>query len=1237
MFLLGLCLAALLASSVRGECSVRLPHSPRGGRPSSVEVDADQRGCFEWHTDRKDLLQIQGVGQGCGTQRAHKVKVTATSSAQDGRLRAMVWATDTQGRRVQQCRVHLDTVARIQLLKRTHTFDVNETESLSVQAFDLHDNVFSSLSGLDFAWALGDTSLVVLHTTGGSTASLTGKRTGKTDVTVTLQSRFLDEAQIGTRATVVIAERVDVAPSPLRLPPASVFQLALTSADTAIRLPSSTWHFVSEKPSVVSLLDAASGVLHTQDKDRSTVSVFHKGLAQEDQKNPPSTVVHVSDVEKLGLVFARDAITGYAYEIQVPRNASKPRDTVYVRHASRHVVSLLMLAASETLLDVPDNFEFDYDVTDDCKQVLTMEKAGRNTMRMSVSVSPSTTLPMRCQLTVSVGTLIDEETEQRYVVEKSIVRDVIVTDDVVVPRSHVLLPWTGQGYTVGATLPLHARGGSGSYTYAVRAEESPCVRVDARTGAVRQVLREGSCDVVVSDAHDATNFFVVRAEVSQPQRVVFGASRREFLAGQDVSIPVGITDAQGRSFDLCSYEKPSARRTSGSATASLRVLSQTGWLPSRSDSRKQQSAKDAFVDENGVAVCAILRVADSAVGKSEVTVAWWRVSAQVATAAYKALSTVPAVSDLVVSEGGSVTVPLTGGAVALSRVVRDVRVDTEHFRAEVHKSHKEHGLTLTLSCLRSNLRDGVRSLGDIDHVVSVVTHNRQNDHSCPLPVEVALRLPVICVKPFAVRPSHVLQLGPSTEKKVQYSHTYPSFLAQRFVAASDDEQVAKPTLSESHVAVRGGTLGRTSLTIKLAHAIQDTRLVKTLPVQVQFTGFTLPSVTLVQHNAVLLTVQGASGESPAWPELRGAAVRWRLLDTSDSSVARLTAPVSLRHNEWQSAEYDDREQFSIRVEALRPGAVTVEARVLIAQVEFVATSSVTIVLPLPALPVTRVLLPPASQYSASQALQSEHSVTGSVTLGSKDSGISMDRSFVVTSGSTPSDNLLKFETELQTLLLPVQVRPVQRLLVSVARSDSSSRHAALCVGDVVAVDVLAQTGTGEVFTSTRGSKLRRAVQVTQLATPQLLLPRGQGEHEDEALLASFTLQLQQTGVTLLHVHVDGQTQAQLAPVFARVTVVDCSQLPAPSSATKPSVTRERSSQHSATHDGGFDGVSGDSSSNSTPMIVLGVVLSNVGVLALAYVLYTARRNKSSATGAVDKKVPAIRGPNAKALVCSTLV
>ncbi|XP_027187547.1 nuclear pore complex protein GP210 isoform X1 [Cicer arietinum] len=109
-------------------------------------------GCFKWSWDHHDVLSVlpeYNSSNKCST--SARLRSIAPYS---GRKETAVYATDVKTGIVIRCKVFIDNISRIQIFHNSIKLDLDGLATLRVRAFDIEENEFSSLVGLQFMWSL---------------------------------------------------------------------------------------------------------------------------------------------------------------------------------------------------------------------------------------------------------------------------------------------------------------------------------------------------------------------------------------------------------------------------------------------------------------------------------------------------------------------------------------------------------------------------------------------------------------------------------------------------------------------------------------------------------------------------------------------------------------------------------------------------------------------------------------------------------------------------------------------------------------------------------------------------------------------------------------------------------------------------------------------------------------------------------------------------------------------------
>ncbi|KAI4366879.1 hypothetical protein MLD38_022689 [Melastoma candidum] len=131
------------------DVNVLLP--PRMTNPVEYRLQGSD-GCFKWSWDHHDILSVTpeyNASNRCST--SARLRSIAPYS---GRKETAIYATDMHTGVVIRCKVFIDIFSRFQIFHSSVKLDLDGLATLRLRAFDVEENVFSSLVGLQFLWQL---------------------------------------------------------------------------------------------------------------------------------------------------------------------------------------------------------------------------------------------------------------------------------------------------------------------------------------------------------------------------------------------------------------------------------------------------------------------------------------------------------------------------------------------------------------------------------------------------------------------------------------------------------------------------------------------------------------------------------------------------------------------------------------------------------------------------------------------------------------------------------------------------------------------------------------------------------------------------------------------------------------------------------------------------------------------------------------------------------------------------
>ncbi|KAH7441877.1 hypothetical protein KP509_03G060200 [Ceratopteris richardii] len=124
---------------------------PRATRPVRYTLQGSG-GCFTWTWDHHDIIHVQPEYN--DTKGCSRSAVVTSIAPYEGRRVTAVYAKDKFTGQMIRCEVFVDKLAKIHISHHSLKLDLDGLGTLRVHAFDMEDNMFSSLVGMQFSWKL---------------------------------------------------------------------------------------------------------------------------------------------------------------------------------------------------------------------------------------------------------------------------------------------------------------------------------------------------------------------------------------------------------------------------------------------------------------------------------------------------------------------------------------------------------------------------------------------------------------------------------------------------------------------------------------------------------------------------------------------------------------------------------------------------------------------------------------------------------------------------------------------------------------------------------------------------------------------------------------------------------------------------------------------------------------------------------------------------------------------------
>eukprot|EP00915_Cephaloidophora_sp_WS-2016_P002576 GHVH01003457.1.p1 GENE.GHVH01003457.1~~GHVH01003457.1.p1 ORF type:complete len:2074 (-),score=269.05 GHVH01003457.1:99-6320(-) len=515
-------------SQVLNDRRVVLGSNLDGG--SATTLDA-YGGCFHWRSSRPDVIEIGNVDteghpmdwsyprgpnlqstepDGC-TPRVALYTSQIQEMADDERERAVVTAVDVISGSELRAEVHVTKIRRIELETSMRSINVGATEALQVRAYDSQGNVFSSLEGVRFTWAVTNQKILrslaldsYVYRTSPIRRSLQdhneqadvhlvqGMHAGVTTVTVTLQEPGYPP--IATTVEVKVKEPVEILPGKVVVAPGASFEVDLVKHSTngspnPVKLPDPNYTWSSSHEDSFSV--TTSGRICIKETVVERIDGRVSAVDNRGTSDDAATII-ISQPARLSLNLIK----------HTPGSPASPA-TSYLVEGQSYVVEPLVFDEKNTVMKITDNALFEYD----CIGVASTTKQDQST---------SSSIQRRCGISE-----VKLDTQGRRIVKAVAVGDV-----------DIFLSWTGHAAD-SANCPLAA-----GHTF-----DAP-VRGNSRLHVVRPLSLLGF-DSVAPSVSKAPSRYHSSSSPSSVSTHSIPVTNRPIVMPSGHSIPLAVDGGSG--------------------------------------------------------------------------------------------------------------------------------------------------------------------------------------------------------------------------------------------------------------------------------------------------------------------------------------------------------------------------------------------------------------------------------------------------------------------------------------------------------------------------------------------------------------------------------------------------------------------------------------------------------------------------------------------------------------------
>lgn len=547
-------------------------------------------GCFHWKADPNPsgLIEIRPVDRngthcdvGYSACEISPAPIPTTSPRANNRYNAWVTATlVSDASKKVECEVFVDKISKMEILTSTRKVNVDNTESLDLQAFDENDNVFTSLTGLPFDWTVDYENILKPisfdearmnvssyykehEATGTDRYPVLGKNPGKAHIRASLRD---PSRPVSTELDIIVIE-------PLKTEPDEAYILPLTKVNFILKtkkkypyaidgadgidwmkrdMPSLQYKWSAADTSVVKI-DPDMGATTGLQLGLSEITVRDTTLPSHNQK----AEVHVVEPFRIELRFkhtkpcfdgAWHMAVGQTEELEILLYSEHGKTIIITNNIEFHIAEsksgFLNIDPSKPI-PAEANAAMQWrklESYSDTGLVVSALKAGKLTIHARIG------LVSNAELGASKDYSEDGPTVSITVVVTSPVR---IHDREVVLPVPAPIDYPSKHYQPPESLlQVGASGGSGVYEWT---SDDPSVVFIPDSKLGRLVGKgAGSTKVYACDACNRLNKHEISVDIVHPAAPFFLTGPSEVEIGSSLPLTVAVTAVDGRRFSNCS-------------------------------------------------------------------------------------------------------------------------------------------------------------------------------------------------------------------------------------------------------------------------------------------------------------------------------------------------------------------------------------------------------------------------------------------------------------------------------------------------------------------------------------------------------------------------------------------------------------------------------------------------------------------------------------------------------------
>lgn len=512
--------------------------------PVNFTLEVTEGGCYQWSTSRSDIVRLIPINENYDRMCSSAV-IVQTTTREPTRNTAIVLAEDLNNGSFLRCDVIVDAIHSLYMVTTTRELFIEEApEAFEVRAYDEQGNEFTTLAGIEFSWAVGNTdkrgskmdeslpnnvlrfmtfeespyetphTVEMLDASGkrGNIVLLEGVKTGAAKVSVKLLHHEYKNVHPVEVDLVVVANLI-IIPSDVTMMMYDCFTYKIMQVHQGrleeIHLASSEYYLAAENSNLIEI-NNDRGSIYALARGRTKISLHDKNVHEEYGVILPTASVSISDVAYITLTVlphrSWSLILGQTHEIVVDFYDSRDH-------------KFFIGEGAEVTLETEDQY---------FERKLTTQNG---TYAIVVPIQMGTTI-----VKATLHGVIDQSGRKIAQTPELTTRaELTIHSPVVVNPQTLALPWDPQSKTK-SDVTLKASGGDGSFVWSSR---QPSIASVSQSGAIK-VLQKGSADVTASMARNPYNRDTAKVHILDPTKLEIIQYNMEAAIGEPIFLHIAL-------------------------------------------------------------------------------------------------------------------------------------------------------------------------------------------------------------------------------------------------------------------------------------------------------------------------------------------------------------------------------------------------------------------------------------------------------------------------------------------------------------------------------------------------------------------------------------------------------------------------------------------------------------------------------------------------------------------------